>query len=98
MPYRVDGNPTGAGDALVAGLALGLVERTPWPERLRWRPRWAPPRSRRPVAGDSTATSTSDIDRRSVDVDESSKEVAMPLAPIGDIVRDATRAGSARST
>ncbi|TDD32932.1 1-phosphofructokinase, partial [Nonomuraea terrae] len=35
MPYTVRGNPTGAGDALVAGLALGLVERTPWPDRLR---------------------------------------------------------------
>jgi tagatose 6-phosphate kinase len=35
MPYAVHGNPTGAGDSLVAGLALGLVEREPWPERLR---------------------------------------------------------------
>ncbi|WP_405144621.1 1-phosphofructokinase family hexose kinase [Sphaerisporangium sp. NBC_01403] len=35
MPYQVNGNPTGAGDALVAGLALGLVRGTPWPERLR---------------------------------------------------------------
>ncbi|GGK55556.1 sugar kinase [Planomonospora parontospora subsp. parontospora] len=35
MPYRVEGNPTGAGDALVAGLALGLVEGSSWPDRLR---------------------------------------------------------------
>lgn len=35
MPYRVEGNPTGAGDALVAGLALGLADGSPWPERLR---------------------------------------------------------------
>jgi tagatose 6-phosphate kinase len=35
MPYRVAGNPTGAGDALVAGLAMGVVEGMPWPERLR---------------------------------------------------------------
>ncbi|MGP4095684.1 1-phosphofructokinase family hexose kinase [Nonomuraea sp. KM90] len=35
MPYTVRGNPTGAGDSLVAGLALGLVERAPWPDRLR---------------------------------------------------------------
>ncbi|MEV0623225.1 1-phosphofructokinase family hexose kinase [Nonomuraea sp. NPDC050404] len=35
MPYTVLGNPTGAGDSLVAGLALGLVEAVPWPERLR---------------------------------------------------------------
>jgi tagatose 6-phosphate kinase len=33
MPYTVHGNPTGAGDALVAGLALDLAR--PWPERLR---------------------------------------------------------------
>ncbi|NUT45266.1 MAG: 1-phosphofructokinase family hexose kinase [Thermoactinospora sp.] len=35
LPYRVEGNATGAGDALVAGLALGLAEGTAWPERLR---------------------------------------------------------------
>ncbi len=35
MPYRVAGNPTGAGDALVAGLAMGVVAGMPWPERLR---------------------------------------------------------------
>ncbi|WP_043623601.1 1-phosphofructokinase family hexose kinase [Nonomuraea candida] len=35
MPYTVRGNPTGAGDSLVAGLALGLVESEPWPDRLR---------------------------------------------------------------
>lgn len=35
MPYAVDGNPTGAGDALVAGLALGLVSPCPWPDLLR---------------------------------------------------------------
>jgi tagatose 6-phosphate kinase len=29
------GNPTGAGDAVVAGLALGLSLRSPWEERLR---------------------------------------------------------------
>ncbi|MER5641442.1 1-phosphofructokinase family hexose kinase [Kitasatospora sp. NPDC002227] len=33
-PQAVTGNPTGAGDAAVAALALGLVARTPWPERL----------------------------------------------------------------
>ncbi|MDA0632509.1 1-phosphofructokinase family hexose kinase [Nonomuraea sp. MCN248] len=35
MPYAVEGNPTGAGDALVAGLALGLVSPCAWPELLR---------------------------------------------------------------
>jgi tagatose 6-phosphate kinase len=34
-PGRVAGNPTGAGDAVVAGLAHGLASGTPWPERLR---------------------------------------------------------------
>lgn len=32
---RVTGNPTGAGDAVVAGLADGLVRGLDWPERLR---------------------------------------------------------------
>src|SRR5262249_36534680 len=32
---RVAGNPTGAGDAVVAGLAHGLVLGRPWAERLR---------------------------------------------------------------
>ena len=34
-PGRVAGNPTGAGDAVVAGLAHGLALGMPWPERLR---------------------------------------------------------------
>lgn len=33
-PNRLHGNPTGAGDAAVAGLLSGLVERLPWPDRL----------------------------------------------------------------
>lgn len=33
-PELLPGNPTGAGDAVVAALAVGLVERRPWPERL----------------------------------------------------------------
>ncbi|MFC8245315.1 1-phosphofructokinase family hexose kinase [Streptomyces chartreusis] len=33
-PTRLHGNPTGAGDATVAGLLSGLVERLPWPDRL----------------------------------------------------------------
>jgi tagatose 6-phosphate kinase len=35
LPRPVAGNPTGAGDALVARLALGLARGEPWPERLR---------------------------------------------------------------
>ncbi|MFE6223709.1 1-phosphofructokinase family hexose kinase [Streptomyces sp. NPDC057854] len=33
-PARVHGNPTGAGDSVVAALLAGLVAETPWPERL----------------------------------------------------------------
>jgi tagatose 6-phosphate kinase len=33
-PDRVSGNPTGAGDSVVAGLLSGLAERLPWPDRL----------------------------------------------------------------
>lgn len=52
MPYTVEGNPTGAGDALVAGLALGLVGRTPWPERLRRAAALGAAAVAAPVAGD----------------------------------------------
>ncbi|MGW4645935.1 1-phosphofructokinase family hexose kinase [Kitasatospora sp. NPDC004289] len=34
-PEPVPGNPTGAGDAAVAALTLGLVRDEPWPDRLR---------------------------------------------------------------
>ncbi|MGW2325508.1 1-phosphofructokinase family hexose kinase [Streptomyces sp. NPDC001700] len=33
-PERLPGNPTGAGDAAVAGLLSGLVDEVPWPERI----------------------------------------------------------------
>jgi tagatose 6-phosphate kinase len=33
-PERLTGNPTGAGDAAVAALTVGLVADTPWPDRL----------------------------------------------------------------
>ncbi|TXS16317.1 1-phosphofructokinase family hexose kinase [Streptomyces sp. adm13(2018)] len=33
-PVSVKGNPTGAGDSAVAGLLSGLVDGTPWPDRL----------------------------------------------------------------
>jgi 1-phosphofructokinase family hexose kinase len=34
-PERVEGNPTGAGDAAVAALATGLADGAAWPDRLR---------------------------------------------------------------
>lgn len=52
MPYRVEGNPTGAGDALVAGLALGLVEDLPWPDLLRRAAALGAAAVAAPVAGD----------------------------------------------
>ncbi|TDC01447.1 1-phosphofructokinase family hexose kinase [Nonomuraea longispora] len=52
MPYTVGGNPTGAGDALVAGLALGLVERAPWHDRLRRAAALGAAAVAAPVAGD----------------------------------------------
>ncbi|GGO74460.1 1-phosphofructokinase family hexose kinase [Nonomuraea cavernae] len=52
MPYRVDGNPTGAGDSLVAGLALGLVESAAWPDRLRRAAALGAAAVAAPVAGD----------------------------------------------
>lgn len=33
-PERVAGNPTGAGDAVAAALAVGLADGRPWPQRL----------------------------------------------------------------
>jgi tagatose 6-phosphate kinase len=35
VPPVVTGNPTGAGDALVAALARGLAHGSSWPDRLR---------------------------------------------------------------
>jgi tagatose 6-phosphate kinase len=52
LPYKIDGNPTGAGDALVAGLALGLAEGTAWPERLRLAASLGAAAVAAPVAGD----------------------------------------------
>ncbi|WP_219466787.1 1-phosphofructokinase family hexose kinase [Nonomuraea rhizosphaerae] len=52
MPYKVEGNPTGAGDSLVAGLALGLVRRSPWPERLSRAAALGAAAVAAPVAGD----------------------------------------------
>ena len=34
-PARIDGNPTGAGDACVAALARGLLDGAEWPGMLR---------------------------------------------------------------
>ncbi|HEY1915631.1 MAG TPA: 1-phosphofructokinase family hexose kinase [Streptosporangiaceae bacterium] len=46
------GNPTGAGDAVVAGLALGLAEGRPWPDRLRQAAALGAATAAAPVAGE----------------------------------------------
>jgi tagatose 6-phosphate kinase len=46
------GNPTGAGDAVVAGLALGLAEDRPWPDRLRQAAALGAATAAAPVAGE----------------------------------------------
>ncbi|MER5753478.1 1-phosphofructokinase family hexose kinase [Streptomyces sp. NPDC002088] len=50
-PYRVRGNPTGAGDAAVAALAAGLAGHTPWPDRLRHAVAVSAAAVRAPIAG-----------------------------------------------
>ncbi|MEU7741508.1 1-phosphofructokinase family hexose kinase [Nonomuraea sp. NPDC049158] len=66
MPYKVEGNPTGAGDSLVAGLALGLVERSPWPERLTRAAALGAAAVAAPVAGDFDRDVYADIHPRIV--------------------------------
>lgn len=66
MPYKVQGNPTGAGDSLVAGLALGLVERSPWPERLMRAAALGAAAVAAPVAGDFDRDVYADIHPRIV--------------------------------
>ncbi|MFI7417709.1 1-phosphofructokinase family hexose kinase [Nonomuraea sp. NPDC049684] len=61
MPYTVRGNPTGAGDSLVAGLALGLVEGSPWPDRLRRAAALGAAAVAAPVAGDFDGEVYADI-------------------------------------
>ncbi|MGW2152006.1 1-phosphofructokinase family hexose kinase [Nonomuraea sp. NPDC001699] len=61
MPYTVQGNPTGAGDSLVAGLALGLVEGSPWPDRLRRAAALGAAAVAAPVAGDFDGEVYADI-------------------------------------
>ncbi|QFZ75667.1 hexose kinase [Streptomyces fagopyri] len=51
-PRRVHGNPTGAGDSVVAGLLSGLVEHLPWPERLARAAALATATVLAPVAGE----------------------------------------------
>jgi tagatose 6-phosphate kinase len=51
-PEVVAGNPTGAGDALVAALAVGAIRQAPWPDRLRDGVAWSGSAVASPVAGE----------------------------------------------
>jgi tagatose 6-phosphate kinase len=54
-PQPVPGNPTGAGDAVVAGLAHGLTQGWSWPERLRHAAALGSATAAAPVAGEFRA-------------------------------------------
>ncbi|MGW3986879.1 1-phosphofructokinase family hexose kinase [Streptomyces sp. NPDC004830] len=51
-PSAIRGNPTGAGDAVVAGLLSGLLEGLPWPDRLTRAAALAAAAVTSPVAGE----------------------------------------------
>jgi tagatose 6-phosphate kinase len=51
-PAEVAGNPTGAGDAVAAGLAHGLAQGNPWEERLRHAVALGTAAAAAPVAGE----------------------------------------------
>jgi tagatose 6-phosphate kinase len=55
------GNPTGAGDALVAGLAAGIAGGLPWPDRLRHAVALAACAVRSPVAGEIDAAAVPEL-------------------------------------
>lgn len=55
-PTRVHGNPTGAGDSVVAGLLSGLVDQLPWPARLARAVALATATVQAPVAGEFDRT------------------------------------------
>ena len=59
LPEPLTGNPTGAGDAVVAALSRGLSEGMSWPDRLRLAIAWS--------AGAVTETRAGDVDPQTVD-------------------------------
>ncbi|WP_086822754.1 1-phosphofructokinase family hexose kinase [Streptomyces sp. NRRL B-24572] len=60
-PAAVKGNPTGAGDSAVAGLLSGLVDETPWPERLTRAVALSAATVLSPVAGEYDATAYEEL-------------------------------------
>ena len=67
---RVDGNPTGAGDATAAGFAIATAQGAPWPERLRTAAAMGAAAVAAPTAGT---------------VDESTLEAVLPAVEITEI-------------
>lgn len=61
---EVRGNPTGAGDAAVAALALGAARGDPWPERLRTAVTWSAAAVAAPVAGSLDETVLAELGGR----------------------------------
>jgi tagatose 6-phosphate kinase len=57
VPPEVDGNPVGAGDTVVAAIIAGLIERRPWPERVRVAAALSAAAVAHPVAGGFDAAS-----------------------------------------
>ncbi|MFF9853597.1 1-phosphofructokinase family hexose kinase [Streptomyces litmocidini] len=60
-PAAVRGNPTGAGDSAVAGLLSGLVDDTPWPDRLTRAVALSAATVLSPVAGEFDATAYEEL-------------------------------------
>ncbi|MFD3532499.1 1-phosphofructokinase family hexose kinase [Streptomyces sp. NPDC058664] len=60
-PATMKGNPTGAGDSAVAGLLSGLVDDTPWPERLSRAVALSAATVLSPVAGEFDATAYEEL-------------------------------------
>lgn len=65
LDHPLEGNPTGAGDALVAALATGLIDGLDEPELLRRAVAWSAAAVRQPVAG-AIGTNNADLAERVV--------------------------------
>jgi tagatose 6-phosphate kinase len=52
MPAALAGNPTGAGDALVAALAAGLASRSTWQQTVQDAVTWSAAAVLQPIAGE----------------------------------------------
>jgi fructose-1-phosphate kinase PfkB-like protein len=52
LPVPLSGNPTGAGDALVAALAAGLASGTTWPQMVQDAVAWSAAAVLQPMAGE----------------------------------------------